>query len=419
MPQLDTAPNPTQSAIARPPLQYLIIIEPLGLLYGSAGPFLSPQNLVGRSGSSFPPSAATLSGLFAAHANASIPDPYERQEFIEPLQFAGPFWAKRNNPQNFLVPTPFNCIVKMDPDDRYQKIPTLKTGKVKQKLFWYPEHQKWLTQCNASPSGKFAKNSWIHVEDWNAIAFADWRWACPQLAKKLTPKGKEVIITDWKVTDWPEVYGEPWEFMPHLHPRLKKDERRVVDPQDDDENNQGSLFLENGVQLHPDACLVYLANAKIPNGCYRFGGEGHLVDVYCQNIGTYLQVLLSAPLGRSFATITPTVWGSNRRSVRAPECDEDGNLSWPDNSITTFLTQRPSVFRYRLGDSTDTRPGAPKRLSRGRYAVPAGTVYVLEEVLKEEFNLWQKWPENWFPEEGISYKRFGCGLSLPLHGAIA
>lgn len=36
----------------KPPFQYLIIIKPLGFLYGSAGRFLSPDNLVGRSGTS-------------------------------------------------------------------------------------------------------------------------------------------------------------------------------------------------------------------------------------------------------------------------------------------------------------------------------------------------------------------------------
>ena len=46
--------------------KHLIAIEPLGLLYGSAGRFLSPENLVGRSGTQFPPSAATLSGVFAS-----------------------------------------------------------------------------------------------------------------------------------------------------------------------------------------------------------------------------------------------------------------------------------------------------------------------------------------------------------------
>jgi CRISPR-associated protein Cmr3 len=42
---------------------YLITVQPLGFLYGSAGAFLSPENLVGRSGAKFPPDAATLSGL--------------------------------------------------------------------------------------------------------------------------------------------------------------------------------------------------------------------------------------------------------------------------------------------------------------------------------------------------------------------
>ena len=57
------------------PLKYLITIAPLGLLYGSAGRFLSPENLVGRSGTHFPPSSATLSGLFAA----SYAEEFERR----------------------------------------------------------------------------------------------------------------------------------------------------------------------------------------------------------------------------------------------------------------------------------------------------------------------------------------------------
>jgi len=44
-----------------------ILIHPLGLLYGSRGRFLSPENLVGRSGFHFPPDTPTLSGLYAAH----------------------------------------------------------------------------------------------------------------------------------------------------------------------------------------------------------------------------------------------------------------------------------------------------------------------------------------------------------------
>ncbi|TVR08330.1 MAG: CRISPR-associated protein, partial [Phormidium sp. GEM2.Bin31] len=42
---------------------YLITIRPLGILYASAGGFLSPENLVGRAQAKFPPDAYTLSGL--------------------------------------------------------------------------------------------------------------------------------------------------------------------------------------------------------------------------------------------------------------------------------------------------------------------------------------------------------------------
>ncbi len=43
--------------------KYIISINPLGFMYGSAGAFLSPENLVGCSGAKFPPEAAALSGL--------------------------------------------------------------------------------------------------------------------------------------------------------------------------------------------------------------------------------------------------------------------------------------------------------------------------------------------------------------------
>jgi CRISPR-associated protein Cmr3 len=102
-PRITESPSPGETESKTPPFFYLVTIEPLGLLYGSAGRFLSPENLVGRSGSSFPPSAATLSGIFAA----SLP-----LKDIWSLQLAGPFWAWNRNPQNFYVPTPLNCLVK-------------------------------------------------------------------------------------------------------------------------------------------------------------------------------------------------------------------------------------------------------------------------------------------------------------------
>jgi len=55
----------------------------------------------------------------------------------------------------------------------------------------------------------------------------------------------------------------------------------------------GELFLENAVQLHPDACLVYLANQPLENGWYRFGGESHLVEVKSLELSSHLQTLFN------------------------------------------------------------------------------------------------------------------------------
>ena len=82
-------------------LSYRVIIEPLGLLYGSSGRFLSPDNLVGRSGTHFPPSAATLSGIFADTLTKE-----KRLEDLRLLQLAGPFWGDEK--QSLYVPTSFH-----------------------------------------------------------------------------------------------------------------------------------------------------------------------------------------------------------------------------------------------------------------------------------------------------------------------
>lgn len=195
--------------------------------------------------------------------------------------------------------------------------------------------------------------------------------------------------------------------MPHLHPRLQENQRTVAI-----ESEQGSLFLENAVQLEPDACLVYLSNTEIPGGWYRFGGEGHMVELECLPMGEMAKNLLQQPLSNSFAIITPAVWGSNRLSYRAPQSNENAeDLAWDRWQIEALLTGRPVQMRYRLGNREGHQPHQPKLLSRGRYAVPAGSVYVLDEPLNRT---WHEWDESWFPREGYSYKRWGCGLALPL-----
>ena len=356
-------------------LQYLIIIEPLGLLYGSAGRFLSPENLVGRSGTSFPPSTAAVSGLFAAKYGEAW---MKRNDFY----IAGAFWAKSEQPQNFYVPTPKNYLIKGE--------------KIQHKLAWNVAEKCWLDAEGESPSDKFESGTWLSIQHWKP----------PENAEKASVE---------------KVEKAPWKFLPHLHPRLKEDERRV-----DEDRDRGSLFVENSVQLDPDACLIYLSSHKLEPGWYRFGGEGHMVNVRCKPIAPSTQALLNQPVGKHFALITHAVWGSNRLSYREPQylCKGDVQRHQPDiddqayddaHKITgwsreALLTDRAVPFRYRLGNAENHQPNQPKLLSRGRYAVPAGSVYVLKESLES----WQDWDLSWFPKEGVSLKRWGCGLALPL-----
>ena len=94
--------------------KYLIQIKPLGLMYGSAGTFLSPENLVGRSGQKFPPDAATLSGLFF---NAASQKDSEQEISLEQLKqklhVAGPFWAKTDRAvkEDIYVPVPWTKVL--------------------------------------------------------------------------------------------------------------------------------------------------------------------------------------------------------------------------------------------------------------------------------------------------------------------
>jgi CRISPR-associated protein Cmr3 len=362
------------------PFKFLIAIHPLGLLYGSAGPFLSPENLVGRAGASFPPSAATLSGVFAAqHGNDKN------------LQLAGPFWANaetiephNKREQDFYVPAPMTYLVNKGTTEILNQLSWQKTA----------TGYGWRDRDGKVPIGKYESNTWIAIKDWNS-------------PKTVSGVGKD----------------RPWKFVSHLHPRLELDQRRVAPGRKalaEDEVNQGSLFLENAVQLNADCCLVYLANQKLPPRWYRFGGEGHMVEITCHDLQPHIRKDLLSPesLGYAFATITPAVWGSNRLSERYPQAWRD--LVTVEDTESgevkeSMLTAKPIPFRYRLGGP----PDKPKRLSRGRYAVPAGTVYVMPYVMPEEFRPWHCWPDDWFPKEGPYLNRWGCGLALPLPNALA
>ncbi|MBE7385866.1 MAG: CRISPR-associated protein Cmr3 [Leptolyngbya sp. SIO1E4] len=381
-----------------------ILIQPLGLLYGSKGRFLSPENLVGRSGSHFPPDTPTLSGLFAAHYRGD-------RSILDDLKLAGPFWAKHSQPASVYVPTPSHCGAMFHREVMVDGLVNsdfcFKDGLVSLFSYWQEDcWQSYATQWAESEDyKKYPDATWIAVSDW--------------------PKVRSLAAFQKTLADGQTipVKTSPWKAVPHLHPRLREDERRSVGKED----NQGSLFLEYGIQLHPEVCLVYLSTVPLPEGSYRFGGEGHIVQVTSEPIQPEEPIcqLLDTPteLDKSFAIACPAVWGSNRLSYRAPFRDKDsGALSWPDNPVKALLTQRPSAFRFRLGNQQDSSGQSvhgerqPKLLSRGRYAVPAGSIYVLEKPLEP----WRNWPsgrwpdEGWFPYEGFSFKRWGCALALPL-----
>jgi CRISPR-associated protein Cmr3 len=320
--------------------KYLIIINPLGFMYGSAGAFLSPENLVGRSGAKFPPEASTLSGLIFSINKTQRQ--FAQEELRTNLFVAGPFWAKSKAKQDFYIPIPWNKIIAKKGVDEW----TLKDGN------WHRQHNN----DNLEPDYR-----WQTVSSWG--------------------------ITSNALRNNKSVSDNPWKFVPFLHPKIKECERCVED--------SDGLFLENSVQIPEDICLVYLSTHPVSKGWYRFGGENHIVEIECEEIKRdKVLKLFNQPIQRAFALIAPGVWGSNRISHRYPQQD---NFPKP----VQMLTDKPIPYRYR----------AKGQLGRGRYAVPAGSVYVLEEPINKP---WWEWSEEWFPNEGYSLKRVGCGLCLPI-----
>jgi CRISPR-associated protein Cmr3 len=327
--------------------KYLIMIEPLGILYASQRSYLSSEYLVGISAFSFPPNSTTLSGLYASSKDT---------QSIGNLQIAGPFWANSYDPQNFYIPTSLNYLLEKPIESTDGKICT---AKIIDKL-------------------NFIENN-LFIEE--------------SLSKKYSLSlGSWISINEWLQPDI--VYSPPWLFSPLLHYCVSNNQ-----------GNQSRLFLENAVQMYPDTCLVYLSNIPLSDGWYKFGGEGHMVEVNCLSLDLLTQQMLNQPLGKNFALITSAVWGSTRLSYSQPMIQVDNKLQ-PAWEVENIITLTPKPFRYRLGGKTNT-----KRLSRGRYAVSPGSIYSLKNPLKKS---WYELSEDLFPTEGYNFKRWGCGLALPL-----
>lgn len=332
--------------------KYFIFIRPLGLLYGSSGAFLSPENLVGRSGEKFPPSAASLSGLFfnVKLAEKNLTEEQKTQihkKLCENLHIAGAFWAKEENKQDFYVPIPWHKII----------------GENNQKDEWKLENGNWQRDK------KYPENE-----------------------EKLEPAFRWQRISSWKDKQ-PKCENQAWRHISFLHPDIKEEERRV--------KKKDGLFLENAVQMPEDIYLVYLSTHELNDGWYRFGGENHIVEIECQKIDETSKILklFKEPIKQAFALITPAIWGSTRFSYRFPQHPDLASY-FPEDK-TKLLTDKAIPYRHSSGE----------RLGRGRYAVPAGSVYVLPKPLNKS---WNEFDEKWFPNQGYSFKKIGCGLCLPV-----
>jgi len=329
--------------------KHLIVVSPLGFLYGSSGAFLSPENLVGRSGSKFPPDAATLAGLFFSENKSHEIAPHDTLK--QELFVSGPFWAKQTDPSAFYVPIPRHRLIGEDKDDEWE---------LNAQRHWQRSSEKQDIEV---------AYTWQRIDAWHRNAS--------------------------KIRKNYEMGNVPWEYVSFLHPQMKSDERCVLE--------QDGLFLENAVQMDEDHCLVYLSTYSLPDGWYRFGGEGHMVEICSHEIkpDSTIHELLSTKIQRACALITPGVWGSNHLSYRYPKHSEFPRVGMK------MLTDKPIPYRYRLGQRSSDRG----RLGRGRYAVPPGTVYVFKKPLEKT---WWDFPEEWFPREGLPLKHLGCGLCLPV-----
>jgi len=365
----------------------LITVSPLGFMYGSAGGFLSPENLVGRSNNKFPPDSAALAGLLL---NAN-----REQRFLDPeglkkkLFVAGPFWAKQDNPKQFYVPISRHRLIAKEEEDEWRLAPK-------------PKSTLGDEQAAQSNPGQWHLNQQ--------------RWTRSQ--KELEPAYSWQTIGSWdeptdELREQSAVAEVPWRSAPFLHPKIKPDERHVVD--------EDGLFLENAVQLPEDTCLVYLTNVEAAElqpfaGWYRLGGEGHFVEIENHSLSDQHKInqLLRQKIHYAFALITPGVWGSNKLSHRYPQ-----HNSFPSRDLK-LLTDKAVPYRYRIGQAQQEKsdendhynPNTTGRLSRGRYAVPVGSVYVFREPLNMT---WWDFPEEWFPKEGFPLKHLGCGLCLPVN----
>jgi CRISPR-associated protein Cmr3 len=356
--------------MSRLPFTTLVLLEPLGWLHGSSGRVLSPESLTGRAVEHFPPDAPALSGVLASQLGP------REQHHLE-LFTAGPFWMQPNG--ELMVPAPM--VLVQEAANTSVSPATASERRSRRLLAWQPASDDqpgaWLDPDPPSTEAKQPSGGWIRLADW------------PRPEAPVPPEGIPI-------------HDDPWQAIPHLHPRLQEHERVSA--------KENALFLEYGIALAPGVRLAYLSSHPVADGVVRFGGEGHLALLECHPIPPLLLHLLQAPLQAPFALITPGVWGGPKLSIREPidTSVPRGHFPWQRGGLAPgILTERPRPWRYRLGPG----PTGKRRLSRGRWALPPGTCY---QVAGDPLPPWFDWPESWFPKEGFFFRHFGTALSLPI-----
>ncbi len=358
------------------PFRHLILLEPLGLLYGASGRLLSPAALTGRASEHFPPDSPALAGLLS-----SVLDHRELRDSdgFNGLFTAGPFLFHPD--QGLMLPAPFT-----------------------------------LLQEQEEGGPRFSRRRLIWAEGDGGFLPCGWRPADREEPPRKAPMGGWVALSDWPRVGREEeipIHENPWRAVSHLHPRLSETERVSA--------GKNALFLEYGIAMEAGVALAYLSSHTIPDGVYRFGGEGHLVLLRQLPIPDELLHLLSQPLTAPFALITPGLWGGSRLSLREPILSgkAGGVFPWHRAGVAPgILTEKARPWRHRLGagrPSGEDKPGTQlrkSRLSRGRWVVPAGSCY---QVAGAPLAPWASWDPAWFPREGFSFKHLGTALALPIH----
>ena len=129
----------------------------------------------------------------------------EKRKTCKNLQLAGPFWGWTEDPQAFYVPTPVNVLARLDvPEDDT----AISEGRVVDRLSMTTGSHgtDWVDSQGEPVADRFSSGTWLNITDWPTIADPD---SSLEQVRAVT------------------VHGQPWQFLPHLHPYLEPDQRRV------------------------------------------------------------------------------------------------------------------------------------------------------------------------------------------------